>query len=363
MLVVAGALLATLVLGSGTAAEAHVRSTTGYLELTGRGPDVDASLSLDYRLLAGAVGLGEKAVAAHEDGARAAALARGAGKIEAYVGRRMQVYVDDVACDAELLDTGLVQREGTPYATLDLAYDCPGTSGGSHRLNYHVFSETDAVVDDHTTVVEYHLGDETGRAVLDRAHPELTVGEGAPLLVAGRFLLMGGEHILFGLDHVLFVVALLLGSRRFRDVVAVATVFTVAHSVTLLLTALGLLAPPGWLVEPLIALSIAFVALDNLLSTRPGRQRLAVVFGFGLLHGLGFGSSLRVDDEFSWSLLTSLLTFNVGVEVGQALVILVVFPLLLRLRRSSWSGGVLTASTLCVAVVALVWFFQRVSLG
>lgn len=360
---VLGAAAAALLVLPAAPATAHVRSTAGYAEMQSSGSEVDVRLSLDYVLLSRAVGLGSDSIAATDDGARAAALEAGAGRVSAYLTSKVRVYLDDVECPADLVDTGLERRHGAPYARMRLHLDCPGTSTGSYRVEYDVFSETDAVVDDHTTVVEYRLDGETGRAVLDRAHPTITVGDGSPLTSAGRFLVLGGEHILLGLDHVLFVVALLLGSRRFRDVVAVATVFTVAHSVTLLLTALGVLAPPGWLVEPLIALSIVFVALDNLLSVRPGMQRLAVVLGFGLLHGMGFGSSLRVDDDFSWSLLTSLLTFNVGVEVGQALVILLVFPLLHLLRRSSWSGGVLTASTLCVALVALVWFFQRVSLG
>jgi hypothetical protein len=188
------------------------------------------------------------------------------------------------------------------------------------------------------------------------------VGSSSLLAATTRFVALGIEHILLGLDHVLFVVALLLGARRLRDVAVVASLFTVAHSVTLALAVVGWVHVPARLVEPLIALSIAFVALENLLG-QPSRFRLGVIFGFGLLHGLGFAGSLRMSDEVSWNLVTSLLSFNVGIEVGQALLIAVAFPFLLLVRRASWAPVGYAVTTVAVAAVGLVWFFQRVPLG
>ena len=152
---------------------------------------------------------------------------------------------------------------------------------------------------------------------------------------------------------------LLLGARSFRSVIELATAFTVAHSVTLALAALGWVRVPPEVVEPLIALSIAYVAIENILGGE-SRHRLAVVFGFGLLHGLGFAGTLSFTDDLSVRLLGSLLSFNLGIEVGQAIVIALIFPLLLLLRRLSWSGVVHVATTGLAALFGLVWFVQRI---
>ena len=175
---------------------------------------------------------------------------------------------------------------------------------------------------------------------------------------------MGVEHILAGVDHVLFVVALLLGAKSIGGVMKVALTFTLAHSVTLGLAALGWVEVPSRIVEPLIALSIAYVAAETVLGLRPGFSseswhRLLVVFGFGLLHGLGFASALSFTPELSWRLLLSLLTFNAGIEVGQVLVIGLLFPLLLLVRRFRWSTVAHAAAAGLVIAVGLFWFFER----
>ena len=131
--------------------------------------------------------------------------------------------------------------------------------------------------------------------------------------------------------------------------------------VTLGLAAAGLVGVPEWLVEPLIALSIAFVALENLLEPRLA-HRLPVVFGFGLLHGLGFAGALSIDADWSWSLLGSLLSFNIGIEVGQLLLVSLALPLLVLVRRTPARTVVPAAVTTGVAVMGLVWFAQRVPL-
>lgn len=178
-----------------------------------------------------------------------------------------------------------------------------------------------------------------------------------------------------------------MGSRRLRDVVLAATTFTVAHSITFLLAALGLVTVPAAVVEPVIALSIAVVAAWYLWTvrrrvlpsgelapelvptpagplglTRADGLRLAVVFLFGLVHGLGFASALGIDEPWSWTLLWSLLVFNVGIEAVQLGSIAVVFPLLLLLRRRTprtalWVGIAIAA---VVTVVALFWFVGRI---
>ncbi|MFF3608293.1 HupE/UreJ family protein [Streptomyces sp. NPDC002463] len=168
----------------------------------------------------------------------------------------------------------------------------------------------------------------------------------------------GPGHILGGADHVLFLVLLLLGAQGWRSVVRLATSFTLAHSVTLALAVLGWVDVPTEIVEPLIALSIVYVAVENI-TRGESRQRVLVVFGFGLLHGLGFAGALDFTDEFSGRLLVSLLSFNIGIELGQLAIVLAAFPLILLARRRSWSALAHIGAAAAVGVIGLVWFVER----
>ena len=146
-----------------------------------------------------------------------------------------------------------------------------------------------------------------------------------------HFVAMGFEHILSGLDHLLFLVCLVAPLRRLRQLVLVVTAFTVAHSITLIASAAGLAPRALWfpsLVETLIALSIVYMAFENILGVGQER-RWTAAFGFGLVHGFGFSFALSESLQFAGAhLVTSLLAFNVGVELGQLLVLLLLIPLL-----------------------------------
>lgn len=148
------------------------------------------------------------------------------------------------------------------------------------------------------------------------------------------YVQIGIGHILpGGLDHILFVLALCLGSIRWRALVLQISAFTVAHTATLALAAAGVIAPPAAVVEPLIAATIAFVAVENLVFSDIKRWRLAVVFGFGLVHGLGFAGffgELGLPPNQFWS---ALLGFNLGVEIGQLSVVFIAVLLMLCLRH------------------------------
>lgn len=150
--------------------------------------------------------------------------------------------------------------------------------------------------------------------------------------VAGRFVAMGFHHILEGIDHLLFLLCLVVPVRRFRFLIGVVTAFTAAHSITLIASASGFAPDRLWfppLVETLIAASIVYMALENIVGLQAGRRRWMLAFGFGLIHGFGFSFALRESLQLAGShLLTSLLAFNVGVELGQILVLLILIPLL-----------------------------------
>jgi hypothetical protein len=154
-----------------------------------------------------------------------------------------------------------------------------------------------------------------------------------------RFVVLGFEHILDGIDHLLFLFCLIIPFRRFWTLVPIVTSFTIAHSITLIASAMGLAPNSLWfppLIETLIALSIVFMAFENIVGAKLER-RWMVAFGFGLVHGFGFSFALSESLQFAGAhLLMSLLSFNVGVELGQLLVLAVTVPLLSLVFRKGW---------------------------
>jgi hypothetical protein len=177
------------------------------------------------------------------------------------------------------------------------------------------------------------------------------------------YLLLGFTHILpRGLDHVLFVLGLFLLAVEMRPILWQVSAFTVAHTITLALTIYGVVSLPPRVVEPLIALSIVYVAVENVLTTRLHAWRPLVVFCFGLLHGMGFAGVLTEIGLPRSEFIPALLAFNVGVECGQLTVILAAFLLIgLPLRRRPWyRQRVVVPLSLLIAATGLVWFVQRV---
>ena len=191
--------------------------------------------------------------------------------------------------------------------------------------------------------------------------------EGEHLLrTAGRYAWLGVLHIVpLGLDHILFVLALALLSLRWRPAVLQATAFTVAHSITLALAVTGAVALPASVVEPLIALSIAVVALENLVSREARWWRLGLVFGFGLLHGLGFAGVLQELGLPAGRLVAALLSFNLGVEVAQVAVIAAAFGVAAMWQRSGLLAEVPMRKwlSLGIAAVGLFWTVERLLAG
>ncbi len=180
--------------------------------------------------------------------------------------------------------------------------------------------------------------------------------------VVWEYLKLGYQHILpLGLDHILFVLSLLLPVPKLRPVLWQATAFTVAHSLTLGAAMYGLVAPPPAVVEPLISLSIAFVALENLLSPKVRPTRIAVVFAFGLIHGLGFAGALGELGLPKKAFLESLLAFNGGVELGQITVILAAWVLVGRWAadRPWYHQRVVVPASVGIALVAVYWTVER----
>ena len=176
------------------------------------------------------------------------------------------------------------------------------------------------------------------------------------------FIRAGLVHVVpFGADHILFVLGLFLLSRKWRPLLWQVTTFTVAHTFTLGLATTGLINVPSSLVEPIIAGSIVVIALENVFCPRYSPWRLLVVFMFGLVHGLGFAGALSELELPSISLLAGLLGFNVGVEVGQLLVISLAFIATVWLRNEAYYRKfVVFPGSLCIAAVGAFWMVERV---
>jgi hydrogenase/urease accessory protein HupE len=186
-------------------------------------------------------------------------------------------------------------------------------------------------------------------------------GQGT-VAVIRKFVQAGIRHILIGPDHLLFIIGLLLLGGSMRRLALIVTAFTLAHSVTLSLAALNIFSPPAYLVEPAIALSIVCVGADNL-TVRGGRDlRGWMAFAFGFIHGFGFAYVLREMDLPGRALGWSLFSFNLGVEVGQLLVVVAVASALAALRaRSERAGRQLAfAGSVLVIAAGAFWFVQRV---
>jgi hydrogenase/urease accessory protein HupE len=183
------------------------------------------------------------------------------------------------------------------------------------------------------------------------------------MAVAGQYFVLGYTHILpKGLDHILFVVGIFLLSARWRSILLQVSTFTIAHSITLGLTMYGVVSLPAKVVEPMIALSIAYVAIENLLTSELKSWRLALVFSFGLLHGMGFAGVLRDLGLPRSQFLTALLTFNGGVEAGQLSVIALAFLAVAywRSNPASYRRFVVQPASFAIALVGLYWTVQRI---
>ena len=173
------------------------------------------------------------------------------------------------------------------------------------------------------------------------------------------FFLLGIEHILTGYDHLLFLLALILRGGNIWSLLKIITAFTLAHSITLALAALNIVTLPERLVEATIALSIAYVAAENLFLRHAVSHRWAVSFIFGLVHGFGFSNVLRELGLPKEGLIWALLNFNLGVETGQAIAVVVAVPLLMWLRRFRWEPRAVAAVSAVVLVVGLTLFVER----
>lgn len=272
---------------------------------------------------------------------------------------RIEVTGDGARCPAKL---DAVKLSGTDAVELTASFECTARPNAVD-IDFAVF---DVLSSGHRHLAHASLGGVSADWIASRGNSKrhLLVGRdanGEPQKKTLPLFRMGIEHILTGYDHLLFLAGLVFVSVRVKPLLGAITAFTVAHSVTLALAVLGVWSPSPRIVEPGIALSIAYVGVENLFLT-DARGRWRITFPFGLLHGFGFAAALREVSMPRSELPMALLSFNLGVEAGQLGVIAILFPVLLFARsRGVLTDRVVKVLSVGIAMAGAVWFVSRVA--
>jgi hypothetical protein len=295
-------------------------------------------------------------------------------EIAAYALERLQVASAGNVCLLAVTSHGIDAHTDGAYAVLKLAGRC-AQSGPTLTIDYHLFFDIDP---QHRGLLNLVENGNSTSIVFSAENPHGVVGGNAttPLIQFGSYLDEGVWHIWLGFDHILFLLSLLLPAvlvRRnrewrpaqsfraaFVDVAKIVTAFTLAHSITLALAALGVVSLPSRWIESAIALSVVLAALNNLFPI-VARGRWIAAFGFGLVHGFGFAGALQDLGLPSGSLALSLAGFNVGVEIGQLAIVAVFLPPAFAVRRTwTYRQVLLMGLSGTIATIASVWFVERV---
>lgn len=303
-------------------------------------------------------------------------------QILAYALDRFEVRVADQKLNFRLTSADVFSPPQGSFLQLFLEAPWPGALPERLIVRQTLFFEGQPrhrglLLIEHNAVIDRDFGEEYTALIFspDREVQELDLVDVPGLLQFRQFLWQGAYHILIGYDHILFLVSLLLTSvlvridrnwlakdsfkRSLITVAGIVTVFTIAHSVSLSLAALDIVKLPSRPVEIIIALSILVMAVNNLRPFLPGRW--LVIFFFGLFHGLGFATVMGHLTFRMVDLVKVMVTFNIGVELGQLAIVLVVFPALFLLRKQPWFVPVVVrGGSVVIAAIAAYWLVDRV---
>ena len=349
-------------------AQAH-KASDSYLSLAVQGEKIDGQWDIALRDLEMAVGLDandDAAITWDEVRARHEAIA-------AYALARLKLSSEGVDCPMRVTEHLIDSHTDGAYAVLRLQASCAAPVA-TLSVDYNLLFDVDP---QHKGLLKLTHGASTSTAIFapDARSQALQVAAPARWRQFADYVKHGVWHIWIGFDHILFLVSLLLPAVLIRrdgqwqgretlrasviDVLKIVTAFTLAHSLTLSLAALGALSLPSRLVESLIAASVILAALNNLWPL-VHRWRALVAFGFGLIHGFGFASVLADLGLAQGALVLSLVGFNVGVELGQLAIVALFLPLAYLLRRGLFYRRVVVAGgSALIALLALVWLAER----
>ncbi len=301
-------------------------------------------------------------------------------EIAAYAKQNIDLKTGNSVCPMSVGDQLIDTHSDGAYAVLKLSASCPNVVEAL-TVNYRLLFEVDA---QHRGLLKLETSGKDGNdspqvvsAVFPADHgtQTFTLASGSTLAQLGTYIADGVKHIAIGFDHILFLVALLLPAVFTREgrrwvpvtdirtalwsVLKLVTAFTIAHSITLSLASLDVVRLPSRLVESLIAASVLATALDNIWPFLP-RKRWLVAFAFGLIHGFGFASVLADLNLPNSSLVLSLLGFNIGVEIGQLILVAIVVPVAYLSRSTqAYPRLALQTGSVVIAAVSLGWLLER----
>lgn len=338
-----------------TKASAHANSY-GYMDVQDGSDGVEIDLALDFSELAEAFGFIAAFESADSIQKMEEVLSKNEETLTNYITAGMHVYRDELICEPQVTGTNVsMTSDNYPLAHLQMEYSC---GGESTRIAYDLF--VDDINRSHINFATIDGENETQEFTFTIAERELVIGDRNWLRQASNFVILGIQHIITGYDHILFVLCLILPAAiSLGRVVEVVTAFTLGHSITLGLATLGIVSLPSQLVEAAIALSIVFVAIENMTKWKL-KKRWIITLLFGLIHGFGFAGILQEMELSSSTVASSLLFFNLGVEIGQIAIIALVFPLLAMARKYKRFPVFVTTSSTLIMAMGLFWFVQRI---
>lgn len=344
-------LLATsAVFGGAGSASAHLGDLS-YSDVVVHGATIDYKLRFATHLIPGfganAVGkITRRDVVAHE------------AEITAWLRDTLKVRLDGAPCTPSLIDS--MGPDQNDDLIVVLRYACPAAGEGL-RIEFHPFDETLPEFQNIASI--QHAGRSTAfvftpvsRVLAIGAKDSATAGEADTSF--RRFFVLGVEHIWTGYDHLAFLLALLLPGGTLGRLAGIVTAFTIAHSITLGLAALGILTLPVRPVEAAIAASVTIAALDGLRPHAHDRRWL-LTFAFGLIHGFGFASVLRETGLPSNAVAVPLFAFNLGVEAGQLVIVVLTVPLIRALAELRHGRTLIRATSLAIAALGAFWLTSR----
>lgn len=251
-----------------------------------------------------------------------------------------------------------IDPEGHEFLEVRLRYEGEGAALDQVTLGCALLED---VVSTHKTLARIEVAGEARDFVFEKGAVFSARANPPWIESVLQFVRMGVLHIFTGYDHIAFLLGVVLVGGTFMRIVKIVTSFTVAHSITLALAAFSILSPPSRIVESGIALSIVYIALENLFFRRFDR-RWMVTFFFGLVHGFGFASALAEVELKGKLLVTALFSFNLGVELGQVCIVAILIPPLLWLerQRESWHRAVVRGLSAVIFVLGVYWLWERV---
>lgn len=327
-------------------ASAHTNNSEGFSTIQVKEKSLDYQLKLDLEELGHALNkeTDKKELIDHKI-------------LQNYINSHIKLYADSQLFEGSVGKTDIVMIKERPFAVIDLAYNI-GYKPEKLVVEYNMFMDDSDP--SHANFATIKMDGKQQEKILTFESRELEIGEISFLQNTKQFLVRGLKHIFTGYDHILFVISLLFGAKTIRHILSLVTAFTIAHSITLALATLDIVHLPSTFVESAIALSIIYVTLINIFN-QDSKHQPWLAFGFGLIHGFGFAgilSEMRLDTNH---MATSLVSFNIGIEIGQLLIVSLAFPIILWIKKLTLKPvkWVIPGTSVAILAFGLVWFIQR----